>query len=123
MKDQIIVTLSRFFLIIGILLGSIGPEVFADEVDGPTRSITLPLDPFSFQAGPGEEIANSYCIICHSADYIYMQPEHTEKKWKTIITKMQRVFGCPIPQDQIPILATYFFHQNSISPMRSTSSQ
>ncbi len=107
--------LSFIFLIIGILLTSLAQPSFADETKSATRSISLPTDPFSFQSGKGQEIANTYCIICHSADYIYMQPEHSKKKWQAIITKMQRVFGCPIPQDQIPALSTYLFKQNSIS--------
>ena len=109
--------LSFIFLIIGILLTSLAQPSFADETKSATRSISLPSDSFSFQSGQGQEIANTYCLICHSADYIYMQPEHSKKKWQAIITKMQRVFGCPIPQDQIPALSTYLFKQNSISSL------
>ncbi len=115
--------ISSFFLIIGILLVSIEAGVFAGEISSSNPSITFPTDPFSFQPGQGQEIANSYCVICHSADYIYMQPEHSQKKWQAIITKMKRIFGCPIPQDQIPTLATYLFQQNSISPLPSTDSR
>ena len=89
---------------------------FSEEIATSQRSITLPTDPFSFQSGAGQEIANSYCVICHSADYIYMQPEHSQKKWQAIITKMKHVFGCPIPQDQIAPLSAYLFQQNSVSP-------
>ena len=109
--------LSFVFLIIGILLTSLGSPVFGEENTKSMRSIVLPTDPFSFQSGKGQEIANIYCVMCHSADYIYMQPGHTKQKWQAIIKKMQQAFGCPIPHDQIPTLATYLFHQNSISPV------
>jgi len=85
--------------------------------------MTLPTDSFFFQEGKGQEVANTYCLICHSADYIYMQPEHSEKKWKAIITKMKRVFGCPIPQDQIRALSAYLFQQNSVSTRPPTDSR
>jgi hypothetical protein len=116
-------TLSFLFLITGILLTNLGSLSVAEESTTSTQSIVLPTDPFSFQPGKEQEVANGYCVICHSADYIYMQPEHSEKKWATIIHKMKRVFGCPIPQDQIPGLATYLFNQNSISPSPPTGSQ
>jgi cytochrome c5 len=116
-------TLFFLFLITGILLASLGSLSFAEESTASTQSIVLPTDPFSFQPGKGQEVANAYCSICHSADYIYMQPDHSEEKWAAIIHKMKRVFGCPIPQDQIPGLATYLFNQNSISPSPPTGSQ
>ncbi len=111
------------FLIVGTLSLCVAKESFAEEMINSPRSITLPTDPFSFQPGHGQEIANTYCIICHSADYIYMQSEHSQQKWQAIITKMQKVFGCPIPQDQILPLATYLFLQNSISPGPQTPSR
>jgi hypothetical protein len=52
-----------------------------------------------------------------------MQPEHSEEKWSAIIHKMQQVFGCPVPQDQIPALAAYLFQQNSLSPLQATSAR
>lgn len=116
-------TLSFYFLIFVILLTSLGSLSLAEENTTSTRSIFLPTDPFSFQPGKGQEVANTYCVICHSADYIYMQPEHSKDKWAAIIHKMKLVFGCPIPQDQIPALASYLFQQNSLSPFPPTGSQ
>ena len=88
----------------------------AGEKSNPTRNIVLPTDPFSFQPGSGQEVANSYCVICHSADYIYMQPPHSQEKWTEIIKKMQQTFGCPIPDNSIATLATYLTNQNEIEP-------
>ena len=108
------------FLIIGILLGSMGAVALAGENTPSNHTYSFPTDPFSFQQGPGQAIANSYCVICHSADYIYTQPEHSQKKWQAIITKMKHVFGCPIPEEQILSLAIYLYQQNSISPLFPT---
>ena len=106
--------LSCFFLIIGILLVSLETATLAGGESNSTRSIVLPTDPFSFQPGSGQEVANSYCVICHSADYIYMQPPHSQGKWTEIITKMQQTFGCPIPDNSIGTLAKYLTNQNEI---------
>ncbi len=122
-KSFMIARLLSSLLIVGTLLVGFETVGVAEEMTNSSRSITLPTDPFSFQSGAGQEIANSYCVICHSADYIYMQPEHSQKKWQTIITKMKHVFACPIPQDKIAPLAAYLFNQNQISPISRTLSQ
>ncbi|MEC4674979.1 MAG: c-type cytochrome [Nitrospirota bacterium] len=79
--------------------------------------LTLPPDPISFQQGPGSNIASSYCLICHSAEYIYTQPPHPHERWTEIIKKMKQTFGCPIPDEQIPPLAQYLFSQNKVQPI------
>ena len=93
---------------------------FGGRESNSTRSIVLPTDPFSFQPGPGQKVANTYCVICHSADYIYMQPPHSKKKWAEIIKKMKLAFGCPIPDESIALLSEYLTHQNEISPLVSS---
>ncbi len=108
--------LLSFFLIVGILLVSVETGIFAGESFNSQRSIIFPTDPFSFQPGQGQEIANSYCVICHSADYIYMQPAHSQERWTEIIKKMKHTFGCPIPDDSMDTLASYLTHQNEIQP-------
>jgi mono/diheme cytochrome c family protein len=109
-----------FFLIAGILLMNFDAGILASEVAAPTRSITFPTDPFSFQPGSGQEIASTYCVICHSADYIYTQPPHSQTTWTEIIKKMKLAFGCPIPDESIAHLSEYLTHQNEISPLVSS---
>ena len=95
-------------------------RILAGEEFNTNPSITFPTDPFSFQTGSGQEVANSYCVICHSADYIYMQPPHSQGKWTEIIKKMKQTFGCPIPDESITLLSEYLTHQNEISPLVSS---
>ena len=109
--------ISSFFLIIGLFLLSLGKAIGAGTESNSTRNIALPTDPFSFQAGSGQEVANTYCVICHSADYIYMQPPHPQGKWTEIIKKMKHTFGCPIPDDSMDTLAKYLTNQNEINPI------
>jgi cbb3-type cytochrome c oxidase subunit III len=108
--------LPSFFLIIGILLVFLETRNLAGEEFNSNPSITFPTDPFSFQPGSGQEVANAYCLICHSADYIYMQPPHSQEKWTEIIKKMKQTFGCPIPDSSIGTLAKYLTNQNEIEP-------
>jgi len=81
-----------------------------------SSSITFPSDPITFQAGPGSELATTYCLICHSAEYVYMQPPHSREKWNHLVHKMKQTFGCPIPESDIPALVSYLVSQNDKQP-------
>ena len=78
--------------------------------------ITFPSDPITFQPAPGSQIATTYCLICHSAEYMYMQPPHSRAAWEEIVHKMKHAFGCPVPEPDIPNLLTYLVSQNEIQP-------
>lgn len=84
------------------------------------QQILLPSDPIAFQPGPGSQVASSYCVICHSAEYVYMQPPHSREKWNEIIRKMKHTFGCPIPEEDISTLVDYLVGQNSVQPTLGT---
>lgn len=104
---------------IGASLISSGQISRAGEELRPLQTFALPQDAMFFQPGPGQEIANTYCLICHSADYIYTQPLHSQETWQTIVLKMKNAFGCPIPDDQIAQLSAYLFGQNSVTSVSS----
>ena len=89
---------------------------FADTSQQSATPIELPSDPYSFQPGTGSTIASGFCGICHSAEYVYMQPPHPKATWEKIVHKMKSAFGCPIPEDQIPKLVEYLVSQNAIDP-------
>lgn len=79
----------------------------------------LPPDPISFQPGPGSDLASRYCLMCHSAEYVYMQPPHPRKQWLEIVNKMKTTFGCPISNEDMAPLADYLVSQNSLQPSSS----
>lgn len=89
-------------------LGAIPVVVCAQDV----VSITLPQETADFRAGNGEEIARNYCLICHSADYVTTQPPLTTKQWGEIVSKMQKVYGCPLPDSEVTHLVNYLVAQN-----------
>lgn len=70
-------------------------------------SVVLPTSAAGFPAGDGADIANSQCLICHSAGMVLLQPALSEAQWQTIINKMRTAYGAPLPADQINALAAY----------------
>ena len=106
-------------VILSVSLFIVGLPYSAKAIEG-SSALRLPSDPISFQQGSGSTIASAYCLICHSAEYIYTQPPHPEERWTEIIKKMKHVFGCPIPDKQISTLAQYLLSQNNIQPVPAT---
>lgn len=110
----------RAFLFSAIVVLGVAFGVQASDNEG-SSTFTFPSDPITFQFGPGSQIATTYCLICHSAEYIYMQPPHSRERWEEIVKKMKQTFGCPIPDSDIPTLATYLYGQNEIQPKAQES--
>ena len=75
-------------------------------------SITLPQENARLKPGPGMDTAAKYCMICHSVDYIYMQPPLTKDQWHGTVMKMKKVFGAPIPDSDVDTIVTYLESQN-----------
>lgn len=65
-----------------------------------------------FAPGKGADLANGYCRICHSADFVYVQPPLSKKNWKVEVVKMQKAFKCPLPDKDVNELVTYLYSQN-----------
>src|SRR5262250_473190 len=74
-------------------------------------SITLPPANTTLQNGPNVSLAQGKCLVCHSADYIYIQPPLTKAQWTAEVTKMQKIFGAPIADADIPLLVDYLMSQ------------
>jgi sulfite dehydrogenase (cytochrome) subunit B len=63
-------------------------------------SITLSSDNAyaELKPGPGVEVTRTACPLCHSTDYIVMQPRGDVAQWQAVVTKMRQVFGAPISE-------------------------
>lgn len=69
----------------------------------PSESVTLKPS-----AHPGFLLAQQKCLICHSVDYIAYQPPAMKlAQWTAEVTKMQRVYGAPISEQEIGVIAAY----------------
>jgi len=72
-------------------------------------SIQLPPDNRHalLKPGPGEEVTNRACSICHSTDYIVTQPHLDAQHWDAEVQKMIKVFGGPITPSDAKIISDY----------------
>jgi cytochrome c5 len=101
--------MKTFFILLFLATAFVFPARTGTTADssGRVHSITLPQVPVELKAGPGRDKTETYCSICHSADYITMQPGFPEKKWGEIVNKMIKVFGAPIPADAAAQITAY----------------
>ena len=71
----------------------------------------LPSGEPQLKRGPGAEVAVGNCVICHSADYISMQPSMDAAGWKAIVVKMREKYGAPLPPEQVEPVVNYLVSQ------------
>ena len=89
-------------LLIGALLVILVNVAHAEE-------ITLPADhPHgALKPGAGSELTQRSCGLCHSTDYIVMQPPGDSKQWDGVVTKMIKVYGAPLSDADARLIAEY----------------
>ena len=70
--------------------------------------IELPADSSTLRVAAGSDLAGRQCVACHSADYVAMQaPGKPLAFWKAEVEKMKKVYGAPIPDEEIEPIAQY----------------
>jgi len=74
---------------------------------GATHSIQIPETKLELKPGDGLTKVEAFCNICHSLDYIIMQPKLTRLQWTATVTKMIKVFGAPINEEDSRIITDY----------------
>jgi hypothetical protein len=79
---------------------------FLPSVLNHTVTVVLPDSRNVFPPGSGSNIANSQCVICHSAGMATRQPRLSISTWTSEIN------GAPIPEEQIETLAKYLATMN-----------
>ena len=85
--------MKRSYLLLSLLVFN---PVLADE-----NSIRL-------KEGPGKDLVSSYCVHCHSLDYIPMHATILDKQgWTKTVNKMITVMGAPIKQEDVPAIVDY----------------
>ena len=77
-----------------------GPKEFVHSIEIPSVKTEL-------KSGTGKEVTERFCIICHSLDYITMQPKFTRTQWTAVVNKMIKVMGAPIPGDDAKMIEDY----------------
>jgi cytochrome c551/c552 len=84
--------------------------------------IQLPPETGAFRQDKGAEIANGQCLICHSVEYVVMQPSMPRTFWKSSVQKMQQKYGAPIPDDQVEAVVDYLTKNYGVGTNGTVSS-
>src|SRR4051812_30830639 len=71
------------------------------------RGWKLPAETAKLERGPGVEIVTAQCLLCHSADYISIQPRMNRAAWTATVTKMKDKYGAPITPENIEPVVNY----------------
>ena len=80
-------------------------------------TIDLPKETTQLKDAPGVDLVQRTCSICHSYDYIVIQPAGKPHAfWKAEVEKMKKVYGAPIPDDQIEPIAQYLTREYGAAP-------
>ena len=93
-------------IIIVLMLSAVAGFAYAGP-EGSVHSIELPQIKIELKAGEGKDITERFCSICHSLDYITMQPKFTRAQWSAVVNKMIKVMGAPIPEEDAKIISGY----------------
>lgn len=93
-------------IIILLMLSAVAGFAYAGP-EGSVHSIELPDIKTELKAGEGKDVTERFCSICHSLDYITMQPKFTRAQWAALVSKMIKVMGAPIPEEDARIIAGY----------------
>jgi len=77
------------------------------------KTIPMPADHAyaTLKPGPGVEVTRQQCVSCHSTDYIVMQPRGNAKQWDGVVTKMIKVFGAPVSDQDAKTIVEYLAAQ------------
>jgi hypothetical protein len=102
--------------------GLLAPVATAAEITLPPETARFVESPL-----PGYSTAMALCSVCHSADYVRMQPTFTRTTWKAEVTKMQKVFGAPIPDEAMDPIVDYLVRtygaERTSSPAQPASAE
>jgi cytochrome c5 len=69
--------------------------------------ITLPEIHITPPNGPNLEVYEKNCLLCHSAQYVLMQPSFPRSTWEKEVTKMVDAYGANIPESDRPKIVEY----------------
>ena len=67
--------------------------------------------------GPGLEVVQRNCVVCHSLDYIQMNSVFLSASgWTAEVTKMRNLFGAPVNDADAATIAAYLAATYATAP-------
>jgi cytochrome c5 len=106
--------MKRTFVFVLLLVAAVSAGAIAANSAPPSgvSTIALPGDEgMAFKPGAGVDAAQRYCLTCHSSAYVSTQPVLSAAQWTAEVKKMKNVYGAPIPDDQVDVIAAYLTTQ------------
>jgi hypothetical protein len=88
-------------------LGYAQVQSASDQDKSSIHSITLPVTVVKLKPGPGLDKTSTLCNICHSLEYITMQPALPRATWSAEVNKMIKVMGAPINEEDAKLITEY----------------
>jgi sulfite dehydrogenase (cytochrome) subunit B len=85
-----------------LIFAMAGLGVFAAD-----KGWKLPPENVRLERGPGVELVTAQCALCHSLDYISIQPRLDRAAWTATITKMKEKYGAPVTSESVEKLVEY----------------
>jgi cytochrome c5 len=85
-------------------------KMVSHKAMGPSSivKITMPGDlNYDYKSGPGQQVAQTYCLTCHSSGYVSMQPPMDAKNWLKTVTKMRKAYGTQMTDADATKIADY----------------
>lgn len=110
-------TIIRLAVMTGVLLL---PPAYAVGQEGAAKapapsamvhSIELPHIQVQLKEGQGRIKAETHCAVCHSTDYITMQPKFTRAQWTATVSKMIKTYGAAISEEDANTITGYLAAQ------------
>ncbi len=91
--------MNRNVVLAALLLAAAGPNAFSEQ---PGEATVVLKD------GPGRQLVEANCVMCHSLDYIPMNSVFLDRKgWEGSVTKMVKVMGAPIGAQDAAAIVDY----------------
>lgn len=109
--------LSRFHFALGC---SIYVAFYCTIVAAPLK-INLPAETDAFKPAPGVEFANGQCLVCHSVEYVAMQPPASRTFWATSVKKMREKYGAAVAEEQVEPLVDYLTKHYGVESTNDTA--
>jgi sulfite dehydrogenase (cytochrome) subunit B len=98
----------KFFL--SLLIASVVCIARATEV-----SIELPPETAKFKDAEGVQLAQTFCIQCHSSEYVAMQPPMKRAFWEAEVTKMREKYFAVTPKEMDAKIVDYLLKAYGVS--------
>jgi hypothetical protein len=72
-----------------------------------SKPIEMPYIDYPMVKGDHDEVAQQYCLICHSWGYVLNQGKKSRPYWKGTVQKMVNEFKAPISKEDQHTITNY----------------